>query len=263
MEQTVVLVLSERPTVAEIPEHLLARSKARRSALSGEGGTDAAAPVAPASPSSSSTPAVVTPVVQAAKAVAIAVPASAPKEPVVPGLLFAKMARVGLMVGVPLWAFFYAGIFNTPVSLKETPLTIGANIYSSQCSTCHGANGAGSDAGGVGRPLWKGEAEKSFLKTEQQVAFVRHGSCEANAPYGNPKREGGEHVAKTGMPAFPDLTAEQILYVIQYERTILSEKPWPELVAGELEPTAEEIEEAQAKLDVTTAGVCGPGRKGY
>ncbi len=256
--------------MAEIPEHLLARSKARRSALSGGGDgetspSSGAPAVAASVPSgASTTPAVATASMAKATKIVAPVPASAPKAPVIKGLAFAKSFRVLLMVGVPMWAFFYSGVFNVPVSTQETPEQIGATIFSAQCAACHGANGGGSEAGlGIGRPLWKGQAELTFLKAEQQIAFVRHGSCEKGVPYGNPKREGGEHKALVGMPAFPDLTAEQILYVIEYERSILSDKPYPVPEAGLEEPTAEEIGAEQAKLDITTAGVCGAGRKGY
>jgi mono/diheme cytochrome c family protein len=257
----------ERIDVAEIPEHLLARSKARRAAVSGEGGGDAATPAAasPAAASASATPATTSaaPSASAKAAAAAAVPVSAPKPPVVKGLVFAKMSRVALMAGVPLWAFFYAGVFAVPASTTETPAQIGASIFSSQCATCHLANGAGKEGGGVGRPLWNGMAEMTFPKLEQQLAFVRHGSCEKGVPYGNPKRADGEHVALGGMPAFPDLTAEQIQYVLEYERTELSGKPFPVPVLPAVEKTKEELETEQAKISAKTADVCGPGRKGY
>jgi Cytochrome c len=251
------------PNVAEIPAHLLARAAARRAALSGEGGGDAA-PEAAAPAAASAAPAVSAATSAATKAAAAAsVPVSPPKPPVVKGLMFAKMSRVGIMIGVPMWVFFYAGIFNKPDTTTETPAQIGAKIFTAQCSLCHVANGSGMEGGGIGRPLWKGMAEMTFPKLEQQLAFVRHGSCSKGTPYGNPKRSGGEHLALTGMPAFPDLTAEQIQYVIEYERSVLSEKDYPVPVAPAVEKTKEELEAEQAKLDVTSAGICGPGRKGY
>ncbi len=254
--------------MAEIPEHLLARSKARRAALSGEGGGDAATPAAAtptAPPAGSAAPATTSaaPSASAKAAAAASVPVSAPKPPVVKGLMFAKMARVGLMVGVPLWAFFYAGVFAVPASTTETPAQIGANIFSSQCSTCHLANGAGKEGGGVGRALWNGMAEMTFPKLEQQLAFVRHGSCEKGVPYGNPKRTGGEHVSIGGMPAFPDLSSEQIQYVLEYERSVLSGKDFPVPVLPAVEKTKEELDTEHAKIGLKTADVCGPGRKGY
>jgi mono/diheme cytochrome c family protein len=227
--------MSEDPAVAEIPEHLLNRSKARRNAIAG-GGDAAAAPdasasaAAPAATQQAATPAVSPAAVKAAAAAAVPKPiktVAAPK-----GTLFSKSARVLLMAGMPIWAFFYAGTFATPTSTTDTPAQIGGKLYASQCAGCHLSNGAGKDEGGVGRALWKGEAEKTFLKAEEQVAFVRHGSCAVGVAYGNPNREGGEHVALGAMPAFPDLTDEQINAIITYERTVLSGKEYPVEEAG-------------------------------
>ncbi len=245
--------------MAEIPEHLLARSKAKRATISGEGGAETAP--APGDPAAATPAKVAATAAPKAAKIEAPVPASAP--PVVKGLLFTKVTKVLLMTGVPVWAFFYAGIFATPKSTVETPAQLGGKIYSSQCAGCHVANGSGSEGGGAGRPLWNGNAEKTFPEIESQIAFVRHGSCATGVPYGNPKHPDGEHVGKGGMPAFPDLTAEQIQYVIEYERTVLSGKEFPVLAEGEVEKTEEELEAEQAKLDITTDGVCGPGRKGF
>ncbi len=237
--------------MAEIPEHLLARSKARRAALTGGEGAEAAsdAPAPAATAAAAPAAAVATP--KAAKAApAIPTPVT---PPVIKGQTFARMSKVFLMTGVPIWAFFYAGIFATPKSTVETPQQLGARLFNAQCSSCHLANGAGKDGGGVGRALWKGEAELTFPNIADQIAFVRHGSCEKGVAYGDPKRPGGEHNALAGMPAFPDLTDEQIWAIITYERTVLSEKPWPEL-------TAEELAAGEATLPTTipplTANVC-------
>jgi mono/diheme cytochrome c family protein len=220
--------------VAEIPEHLLARSKAKRAAAAGGGDGGSAAPAAPA--------ASVAAIGAEVAAAPVASPAPAKAETAIPkpsapapikGLAFARITKVVLMAGVPIWAFFFAGVFNTPKSKVDTPEVAGAKLYASQCASCHLGNGAGKEEGGVGRPLWKGQAELTFLKPEEQIAFVRHGSCGLGVPYGNPKREGGEHVAIGGMPAFPDLTDTQIWEIITYERTVLSDKPWPVPAAGE------------------------------
>jgi mono/diheme cytochrome c family protein len=221
--------------VAEIPAHLLARSKAKRDGLTG--GADSA-------PADSAAPAAATEATGAVVAAAAAAPkvakidtaiAKPSTPPPVKGLAFARITKVVLMSGVPIWAFFFAGVFATPKSTVETPQQAGARLYAAQCVSCHLANGAGKEGGGVGRPLWKGEAEKSFLKAEEQIAFVRHGSCAVGVPYGNPKREGGQHVGLGGMPAFPDLTDTQIWEIITYERTVLSEKEWPVVAEGETE----------------------------
>jgi mono/diheme cytochrome c family protein len=228
-----------RTAVAEIPAHLLARSKAKRAAAAGGGegepDTSTVASVA-ADTTASSAGAVVAAAATAAKPAKVETAIPKPSTPPpVKGLAFARITKVILMAGVPVWAFFAAGVFATPKSTTETPQQAGARLYIAQCASCHKTNGSGKEGGGVGRPLWKGEAEKTFLKAEEQIAFVRHGSCAVGVPYGNPKREGGEHVGLGGMPAFPDLTDTQIWEIITYERTVLSDKPWPEAVEGEAE----------------------------
>jgi mono/diheme cytochrome c family protein len=242
--------------MAEIPEHLLARSKARRAQLSGEAPADApsGAP-APAAAASAATPAVAAPAAAKVAKAEPAIPTAVPTPPPVKGLMFSKIGAVFLMVGVPVWSFFYAGIFATPKSTKETPQQAGARLYNAQCSSCHLANGAGKDEGGVGRALWKGEAEKTFVKLEEQIAFVRHGSCAAGVAYGNPNREGGEHKALGGMPAFPDLTDTQIWEIITYERTVLSEQEWPALTEEE---AAEGFYTIPTSIPAATEDVCRP-----
>ena len=141
--------------MAEVPPHLLERAKARRAAM-GQGGSDAGTPAVAATdvvPAETvAAPAVVRPV---------ATTAAAPTPPVVVvpptprGLQFAKMAKVMLMAAVPVWAFFFAGTFVVPKSTVETEAALGARLFTANCSTCHLANGAGKEGGGVGRPLWK------------------------------------------------------------------------------------------------------------
>lgn len=223
--------------MAEVPPHLLDRSRARRAALglgsggedgSGEGGAPpAAAPTAVVA----ATPGDVAP----ARAAAASAAPSAPVEPVyiappIPkGTGLAKMGSVFFLIATPIWALFMFNSFTVPKSLVKTPAQIGQELYTSaNCATCHLANGAGKEAGGVGRPLYNGNAELTFPDPLAQVAFVKHGSCPVGAPYGNPKRPGGQHQALGNMPAFAGvLTDEQILYVVSYERSALSGKDFP------------------------------------
>jgi mono/diheme cytochrome c family protein len=250
-------VQSAEAAVAEIPEHLLARSKAKRAAAGGgDGGSAASAPAA----ASSTTPGAevaAAPAAAVAKAPKAETAVPGPVIPVVPkGQAFSRITKVMLMAGLPVWAFFYAGIFATPKSTTETIAEQGGRLFAGQCASCHNANGSGKEGGGVGRPLWKGQVELTFPKIEEQIAFVRHGSCEKGVAYGNPKREGGEHKALTGMPAFAELTDQQIWAIMTYERTVLSEKPWPV-------PTAEEVATGvtvpiPTSVPATTEAVCRP-----
>ena len=219
--------------MAEVPPHLLDRSRARRAALGlgtegGEGSAEGATATAP-TPVVAAGPAAVAPVRSAAAA------PSAPAEPVyiappVPkGSSLAKLGSVFFLIATPIWALFMFNSFNVPKSLIQTPAEIGQTLYSTNnCVTCHLANGAGKEGGGVGRPLYNGNAELTFPDPLEQVAFVKHGSCATGTPYGNPTRAGGQHQAIGNMPSFDGvLTDEQILYVVAYERSVLSGKDFP------------------------------------
>ncbi len=165
------------------------------------------------------------------------------------------IGRVVLMWIFPVWLLFFWGNFVRDTGGALTPLQEGRALYEANCASCHGANGSGSDAGGVGRPLWKGEVEKTFPEFEEQLAFVRHGSCSVGTPYGDPGREGGQHVAKGGMPGFAETTLDdlELRFLIMYERYILSE--------GLTEFPEEAVLEAEAgtatTIPPTDANVCG------
>jgi mono/diheme cytochrome c family protein len=223
--------LSPEDHVAEVPPHLLDRAKARRAALSGEG-VEAPSPT----PSDSAVVAtVVAASVDAGAAVAAAdgspkvskAPgrSAPPKVEKVRGAAFAKISSVFLLAGLPIWAIFMFNTWSTPQARADTPQSIGQSLYNVNCASCHGGDGAGSDRGLVGRPLYNGEAEKTFPDPIDQAAFVKHGSCGAGQPYGDPKREGGQHAAKTGMPAFPTLSDAQLIYLVNYERNRLQSTP--------------------------------------
>ena len=232
--------------MTEIPEHLLKRSRERRSAI-GQGDdaaadapSDAAASSnAPATTSATTTPAAV----PAASGPPARIPAPAPAAPPPPKpepvyvqaakqrrkIPFWAMATLSLM---PLWAFMYVRAVTEPPEVVEGPLGMGAEIYSS-CASCHGAGGAG----GVGYAFSGGEVLKTFPQIEDQIRYVYYGTEGYNAAgvdvYGNPDREGGPHVTgnRGVMPAFGgQLTQYEILAVICHERYTL----------GGADPTAAE-----------------------
>ena len=77
------------------------------------------------------------------------------------------------------------------------PASVGAQLYSSNCAGCHGADGGG----GLG-PKLAGQVTKDFPDIEDQIAFVAEG-------------EGA-------MPAFGgDLSEEQLRQIVEYTRTDL------------------------------------------
>jgi mono/diheme cytochrome c family protein len=231
-------------TVTEIPEHLLKRSRERRSAT-GKGDDDTAAKseTPAATPATKSeTPAVVPASTGPAPRGAEPTPAAAappPPDPVYVAaakqrkkIPFWAMATLSLM---PIWGFMYVRALTESPEVSEGPLGVGAEIYSS-CASCHGAAGDG----GVGYPLSGGEVLETFPQIEDQLRFVYYGTEGYNAEnvgiYGNPDREGGAH--ETGergvMPAFGgQLEEAEIVAVVCHERYTI----------GGADPTSEEFAE--------------------
>lgn len=210
-------------TVTEIPEHLLKRSRDRRS----EGGASSEA--APGEPSAS------VPAVQKAATPAKATKAEAPAaivKPDPPRVVAAKsrkkipywaMATLSLL---PLWGFLYVIALKPQEKVVEGPMAIGATAYGG-CAGCHGAAGQG----GAGRILHEGEVMKTFPKIEDMLNFVYTGSQQFVAAgikvYGDPNREGGAHapLSYNGNPMPQQgekyggaLTEAEILGVVCHER---------------------------------------------
>jgi mono/diheme cytochrome c family protein len=206
--------------MAEIPEHLLRRSKERRAAAGGGGEAGASETPAAASGDAPSE----------APAKAAAAPAAAPvpalptvaKQPVQPAALPKGRARMPVWVMpviavLPVFGFFYAQAFQPPkVEAPKDPLVLGAELYRSQgCAGCHGAAGEGN----VGPKLSGEDLELTFPDEADHKAWIRSGSAPfAGQKYGDPKRPGGQHTAQGGMPGFPNLTEEELDAIVQYER---------------------------------------------
>jgi mono/diheme cytochrome c family protein len=204
--------------VAEVPEHLLARSAARRAALTG-GEAPAATPATTG---------------ESAPATASATPAAAPAKvvPTEPAFIepVSKVAQerfqaikrrrvpawaMGMLALLPLWGVLYIGAFGTRAVEEEAP--DGSTIYANNCASCHGASGQG----GVGPKLSGGEVGKTFPVVDDHISWINTGSAPFKGkPYGDPAREGGQHVANTGgMPGFQGkLSPEEIQAVAEYER---------------------------------------------
>ncbi len=237
--------------MTEIPEHLLKRSRERRSAI-GQG--DDAAPSdgapsttpatttssAPATTASSGTaaagvPAATGPAPRTAAPAPTAPPPPAPDPVYVQAAKQRKkipywaMATLSLM---PIWGFMYVRAVTQPPTVVEGPLGIGAEVYSN-CASCHGAAGGG----GVGYPFEGQSVLQTFPHIEDQVRYVYYGTEGFNAAgveiYGNPDRPGGPHITgeRGVMPAFgSQLTEYEIIGVICHERYTL----------GGADPTSEE-----------------------
>ncbi len=235
--------------MTEIPEHLLKRSRERRSAI-GKGDDAAEASDAPASSTpvpAASTAAATTPPPPSGPAKRAAAPEPAapkPPKPDPPYVAAAKrrrkipfwaMATLSLM---PVWAFMYVRALTEAPEVVEGPIGVGAEVYGN-CASCHGANGGG----GVGYAFSGGEVLQTFPNIEDQIRYVYFGTEGYNAAdvaiYGNPERDGGPHMtgARGVMPAFGgQLEEAQIVAVICHERyTLAGADPTSEEWAAEYE----------------------------
>ena len=221
-----------RVGVTEIPEHLLKRSRERRSAL-GQGDGEAASD-APAA----STPATTTPAAPAGAAAPTgpqpraAAPALSEPTPPKPDSFVVSRYRarkkvpfwaMGALGLLPIWMFMYVRSVTASAEEVAGPLGMGAEVYSN-CASCHGGNGGG----GVGYQFSEGEVLKTFPHIEDQLRYVLYGTGAYNIAgvqiYGNPDREGGAHVtgARGAMPGFEgSLTDYEILAVVCHERYAL------------------------------------------
>lgn len=218
-------------TMAEVPEYLLERSRARRAALGlptsgvpsgavAPGGGD------PPAGGSDTTPAVVAAATPAAAPAASAAThpgiVSAPVDPVddLPSYAREPGRRTGvpawmmpILLLLPLWGIVYMGAFGeTSSATAEGPN--GAEIFL-KCAVCHGARGGG----GVG-PALADSVALTFPDEADHIAFVTSGSAALKGqPYGDPGRPGGQRVAGGGMPGFEtSLTPEEIAAVVKFER---------------------------------------------
>jgi mono/diheme cytochrome c family protein len=219
--------------LTEVPEHLLARSRARRAAL-GLGGGDAGGDAAPAA-SSGSEPSG-TEVVAASSAApapaAASVPAEVPKAPEpMPPYVEAAVRRkkipvwaLPVLAFLPIWGVLYAQSLTKPELATVSQLDAGAATFADKCASCHGSTGGG----GVGRQLSDGEVLKTFPNIEQQMEFVKLGDAGfLGVGYGDPNRPGGQHIGgsfgSARMPTFGDaLSDTELLEVVRYERETLS-----------------------------------------
>ena len=229
--------------MTEIPAHLLKRSQAAKAKADGaEPPADAAAPAADAAtaPGTGVAPASKA-AAPAKKAAPAAPPPPKPDPPYVaaakarPKIPFWAMATLSIL---PLWVFMYARGLTPREQAVGGPLGEGAEIYSGNCSSCHGSEGQGQP--GLGYPFAGGEVLKTFPYIEDQLRFVYNGTLAyANAGiegYGNPEREGGPHLtqARGLMPGQRDeLTEAEILAVVCHERYTL----------GGADPTGSSLEE--------------------
>ena len=205
--------------MAEVPDHLLQRSAARRAQLTGQGEGDTGA-ATPAVTSGESVPATA----------AAAAPAKVtPTEPAfiepVSKEAFERVQAVrrrrvpvwamGVLAVIPVWGVLYVGAFGERHGHEE--LVTGQTVYADNCASCHGANGQG----GAGPKLSGGESKLTFKDPAAHTAWVINGSAGVKGQaYGDADRPGGQRgPASGGMPGFGSkLSQEEIDLVVEYER---------------------------------------------
>ena len=215
------------PSVTDIPEHLLQRSKERRAAIGGEEAPagEAATPgeaveAAPAAPA------------PAAAAVAATPEPVKPPEPDRPEVAAAKSRKkipywaMPVLAALPLWAYVYQATLEPAPSGELTPMEAGAQVYTT-CAACHGASGAGSAAA----PSLEG-VQDTFPDFRDHLMWVRVGNGGWLAKSGD--TYGANDTPTTGgtMPEHPTLTDQELAEVVLYERVQF----------GGMEPEGEEYE---------------------
>jgi mono/diheme cytochrome c family protein len=213
--------------VTELPEHLLKRAAEARARLTGEGGggSDTSGGNTPAA-----TPAVAAPVAAATPAVPEEPKAPEPVAPYVEAGLNRKTIPawiIPVLLFLPIWAIYYVGYLENPPAEAGGLLVEGGEIYSGQCSSCHGGTGGG----GTGRQLNDGQVLLTFPSAEAgmaydgiagQIAWVANGTAgTSTATYGDPARAGGARTPGSfgQMSGFGGgLSAEELVAVVYYER---------------------------------------------
>ncbi|MBK01504.1 MAG: c-type cytochrome [Actinomycetota bacterium] len=223
--------------MTEVPEYLLERSRQRRIDLGlleddGSGGAAAATGTPDSATLASSGPSTAD-VIAAAKADAkLELQAEPGIEP-----LWVSAARsrtripmwaLPVMFFLPLWAFVYVKLTEPPPE-PVTAITEGAATYAARCASCHGGAGAGSEGGGVGRPLYNGEVLLTFPRLETDMLHWLEVGSEGigiGNSYGATDRPEGAHISgETGanMPGFGGTLSEYKIYsVARYIREMLS-----------------------------------------
>ena len=215
--------------MTDIPDHLLQRSRDRRKALGAATDDEPAAEVPPSQTAAA-------PAVAQTQAPAAAAASSLPElpklepepepqpEPVKPWVQAALTRKkipvwaVPVLIFLPFWAIIFAGTLESPERDSEI-IALGREVYDEAggCAGCHGAEGGG----GVGPALSDGQVMATFSDWRNHVIWVINGSpADPGTPYGD---NGTPSLGTAnGMPSFgDDLSAEEILAVVYYERVVL------------------------------------------
>ncbi|MEI7887928.1 MAG: cytochrome c [Actinomycetes bacterium] len=220
--------------MTEVPEHLLARSRARRAAMGGGSGDSSPSESSDAGSSSAA-------VVPAASSASVAGASSASPalvdntpavpDPVAPWVAAAQTRQkipfwaIPVLALLPIWAAVYMLTLDKPTPTELGPYEAGAEVYGNKgCSGCHGTAGAGN--GNNPALIGPTGATKVYTVPANQVTWIALGSAGYKAAgfqtYGDAdvvRPIGG------GMPAWLEsLTAEQIMDAVLHERSQLNDE---------------------------------------
>lgn len=261
--------------MTEIPEHLLKRAAERRAAMTG-GGDAAATPAgdaAPAAPSASgeAPAAAVTPAKTRAPLPTLDVEPVAAKPDIAVVAAAKNRKRVpywaaSVLALLPLWGFIYVSAVQPPPAGENDPLVIGEEVYTANCQTCHGTNGAGVTEGGSGQQLNEGHAITTFKDPLAMAHWLRYGAAAGARPdgtYGDPDRPGGAMNINTlpgNMPGLASLSPEELAAVVIYVRTEFGGDTYdPEAEQGF---TVEAFTAAPSELEAQVEAVIALGEGG-
>ncbi len=211
--------------MTEIPEHLLKRSRERRSAMGGgddaSGGGDA--PASGGGDSGAAAPAkaaATTPAMPAHQPPAVAEPAKPPSPMVQAYQRRRKIPfwALPVLAALPLWAYVYHGTLSPPPA-GAGPAVLGAEGFAANgCSGCHGAGGGG----GVGPAFTNGSIYQTWPKFEDHFKWVRLGSAGWAAQEGDTYGANNKPIAASGgrCRAFGEdtLSDSELIFIILHER---------------------------------------------
>ena len=121
-----------------------------------------------------------------------------------------------VLVALPFWAIVYAGAFGTAETGAEGVVN-GAQVFASNCASCHGARGVG----GVGPSLTNGDAKLTFPERGRPHRLGRGRLVDEarTSPTATRRAPAASGWRMGGMPSFEGtLNDAQIRAVVEYER---------------------------------------------
>lgn len=257
--------------MTEIPEHLLQRSRERRSAMGGGGDAGGDAPAGGGEQAGSAAPAKAAASTPAPSMAAHPAPADEPPAPPPSPMVEAYNRRkkipywaMSVLAFIPLWAYVYVGTLDPPPE-GDGPELLGEQAYAANgCAGCHGGGGGG----GVGPGFSGGAIYETWPNFIDHFDWVRLGSAGWAAERGSTYGANNKPVG-SGMPGFGEsaLSDADLMYIVLHERMGLGGENPNENDALRLELAAElffehpdyTLEEVMAEVDAEIPPEGGSG----